>query len=226
MRNRLLVAALLGMAMCAARTACATPSFTTFTTLPSFQAALGGATTFTQDFQSFAHGTTLFGVSILPGVTAATIGTTLQVFDSASIGKIMAGFPRTGSEFHYDVNLSTPYNAIAFDIQAFDPNAQPGRLDVFFADATSTSFNIAPGATETTPVFFGIVAGGAISRIRWNEPLEPLSGRCCEETGMDNFVVAATTVPEPSSVVLMGVGLAGVLGARHLRRNGKVQRKV
>ena len=209
------------------RHACATPSFTTFTTLPSFQGALEGATTFTQDFESFAHGTSLFGVSILPGVTAATTGTTLEVFDSASIGKIMAGFPRTGSEFHYDVNLSAPYNAVAFDIQAFDPNAQPGRLDVFFADATSTSFNIAPGATETTPVFFGIVAGGAISRIRWNEPVEPLSGRCCEETGMDNFVAATTTtVPEPSSVVLMGVGLAGMVGAGRLRKKEKIQRKV
>jgi len=226
MKDRLLIAVLLGVAMCGARTACATPSFTTFTTLPSFQAALGGATTFTQDFESFAHGTSLLGVSILPGVTAATTGTTLEVFDSASIGKIMAGFPRTGSEFHYDVNLGTPYNAIALDIQAFDPKAQPGRLDVFFADATSTSFNIAPGATETTPVFFGIVAGGAIARIRWNEPLEPLTGRCCEETGMDNFVVATTTVPEPSSVVLMSIGLVGVLGARHLRRKGNIQRKV
>src|SRR5207344_1359019 len=127
----------------------------------------------TQDFEGFAPNFNLVGQSILPGITGASTGS-LEVFASASIGKIMFGSPRTGSEFHYDVNLSTPYNAITFDIQAFDPHAQPGRLDVFFADATSTSFNIAPGATETTPVFFGIVAGGAISRIRWNEPLEPL----------------------------------------------------
>jgi hypothetical protein len=217
MRKRLLAAALLGIALCAGQNAFALPSFTTFTNLPSFQAALGGAPTFTQDFEAMAPGTNLLGVPFLPGVTAATTGTTLEVFNSASIGHVMFGSPRTGSEFHYDVNLSTPYNSIAFDIQAFDPNAKKGRLDVFFADATSTSFDIGPGATETTPVFFGIVASSAIASLRWNEPAEPLTGKCCEETALDNFVVA-TAVPEPSSVALLGVGLLAVFGTRLLRQ--------
>jgi hypothetical protein len=217
MSKRLCTAACLTVALCAGQSAFAAPPFSTFTNLASFQASLAGAPTFTQDFEGLAAGTNLLGVSILPGVTAATTGTTLQVFNSASIGQVMFGSPRTGSEFHYDLNLSSPYNAVAFDIQAFDPRAEPGRLDVFFADATSMSFNIGPGATETTPVFFGIVAGGNIASVRWNEPPEPLTGSCCEETALDNIVVAQA-VPEPSEVALLGAGLGTLFGAGWLRR--------
>jgi hypothetical protein len=66
-------------------------------------------------------------------------------------------------------------------------------------------------------VFFGIVASSAIASVRWNEPAEPLTGKCCEETALDNFVVA-TAVPEPSSVALLGVGLLAVFGARLSRQ--------
>lgn len=216
MSKRLCAAACVTVAMCAGQSAFAAPPFSTFADLTSFQAALAGAPTSTQDFEGMAAGTNLLGVSFLPGVTATSTGTTLQVFDSASIGHVMFGSPRTGTEFHYDIVLSSPYNAVAFDIQAFDPRSQPGHLDVFFADATSVSFNIGPAASETTPVFFGIVAGGNISSIRWSEPFDPLSGGCCEETALDNFVIAA--VPEPSELALLSAGLSLLLGAGRLRR--------
>ena len=217
MSRKLCTAACLAVAVCAGQSALAAPPFTTFADLASFQAALAGAPTSTQDFEGLAAGTNLLGVAFLPGVTATTTGTTLQVFDSASIGHVMFGSPRTGDEFHYDLVLGSPYNAIAFDIQAFDPRSQPGHLEVFFADATSTSFDIGPGASETTPVFFGIVAGGNISRVRWSEPFDPVSASCCEETGLDNIVVAQA-VPEPSELALLSAGLGALAGARWLRR--------
>jgi len=217
MSKRLCAAACLTVAACAGQSAFAAPPFSTFADLASFQAALAGAPTFTQDFEGMASGTNLLGVPFLPGVTASSTGTTLEVFDSAAIGHLMFGTPRTGTEFHYDIVLSSPYNAIAFDIQAFDPRAQPGHLEVFFADATSTSFNIGPAASETTPVFFGIVAGGNISSVRWSEPFDPISARCCEETGLDNFVIAQA-VPEPSEVALLSAGLGVLLGAGRLRK--------
>jgi hypothetical protein len=163
----------LTVALCAGQSALAVPPFVTFADLPSFQAALGGAPTSTQGFEGLAAGTDLLGVAILPGVTGATTGTTLQAFNSGGIGHIMFGSPRTGDESHYDLILSSPYNAIAFDIQAFDPNAEAGTLEVFFTDATSALLNIGPGVTEWTPVFFGIVVGGNIASVRWSEPLEP-----------------------------------------------------
>jgi hypothetical protein len=210
----LLAAAVVGIALSAARPVQAVPSFTVFTSLATFQAALAGAPAFTQDFEGFADDADLFGVEFLPGVTASTNGTTLEVFLSATLGKSMFASPRTGAELYYDVFLGTPYHAIAFDIQAFDPDSAPGRLDVHFADASSTSFDMAPGLTETTPVFFGIIASDSIARIRWNEPLDPLSGSCCEETGLDNFVVAA--VPEPSTLLLFTLSL-GALSLRRFR---------
>src|SRR5689334_15916879 len=189
MRKNCLSAALgLAAALASAQSAFAVPSFSTFANLASFQAALGGAPSFNQDFEGLAAGTNLLLTPIVPGVTATTTGTSLEVFNSASIGHVMFGSPRTGAEFHYDLNLGNAYNAIAFDIQAFDPRATAGTLDVVFADASSTSFNIGPGATETTPVFFGIVAGANIASVRWSEPLEPLTGKCCEETALDNLV--------------------------------------
>jgi hypothetical protein len=206
----------LAVALGNAESALALPTFSTFSNLGSFQSALGGAPTSTQDFEGFAAGTDLTITPFLPGVTATSSGTTLEVFNSASIGHVMFGSPRTGAQFHYDLNLGNAYNAIAFDIQAFDPKASAGRLDVVFADASSTSFNVSPGATETTPVFFGILADSNIASIRWNEPLEPLTGRCCEETALDNLVVAHA-VPEPASVLALGAGLLGLFGARRLR---------
>ena len=216
-----LAVASLGIALGAVRAAYAVPSFTTFTTLPSFEAGLGGAPTFTQDFDGFAAGTDLFGVSILPGVTASTNGATLEVFNSASIGKIMFGSPRTGSEFFYDVLLGTPYNAIAFDIQAFDPRAQPGRLQRVLRRRHQHVVRHRAGGDQDRAVFFGIIAGSAIASLRWNEPDDPLTAKCCEETGLDNFVVA-TVVPEPSLAWMIGLGLAGALtvGGRARRASG------
>jgi hypothetical protein len=53
--------------------------FSTFGNLGSFQAALGGATTFTQDFEGLANGTNLSGVELVPGVTGASSGTSLEL---------------------------------------------------------------------------------------------------------------------------------------------------
>src|SRR3954471_12784609 len=69
MRKRVVAALLLGLALSAMQTAFAVPTFTTYTNLPSFQAALGGAPTVTQDFEALAPGA--ITNPILPGVTAS-----------------------------------------------------------------------------------------------------------------------------------------------------------
>ena len=201
-----------------ASTALALPTFSTFVARAGYQAALGGAPVLTQDFEALADNTNLFSVPFLPGVAATTNGETLIVFDSAAVSKVLFGSARAGkTEFFYDINFTSPYNAVGFDISAFDPRAQTGALDVFFADSTNTQFLIGPGASETTPVFFGIIADTSITRIRWSEPADPISGVCCEETALDNFAIA-NTIPEPGVLALVTAALIALSANRRRQR--------
>jgi PEP-CTERM motif len=190
---------------------------TLFGTQASFLAALGGAPTVTQDFNSMAVGTNLLGMNVLPGVTMSTNLANLNVFNSVSLGNVAFATSRTLPEAYYDINVNGAYKAFGFEINAYDPNTTgPGFLSFFFADGdiTYTEIPVLPPATETTPIFFGVIADKAITRIRWSEGPE-LNFSCCEETVIDNLI-AAQPVPEPSTALMMfaGMGAAGWLARR------------
>jgi PEP-CTERM motif len=190
---------------------------TLYGTQASFLAALGGAPTVTQNFEGFAAGANLAGVSLLPGVTMSTNLANLNVFSSAGIGKAAFASDRTLPEAFYDINVNGAYKAFGFEINAYDPaTTGPGFLSFFFADGdtTFTLIPVLPPATETTPIFFGVIADKAITRIRWSEGPE-LNFSCCEETVIDNLI-AAQPIPEPGTGLLMaaGMGMAGWLARR------------
>jgi hypothetical protein len=209
---------LAGMALASVAAAQAA-DYTSFDTLPAWQAAAGSEVS-VQTFQGYDNGALMSGVEFLPGVSATTSAEPLRIYENFLGSKFLFRFGSSGmgDVAHYDIGLNQPYRAVALDIVSFetDPGepstaAGPGTLTVSFADASSAQFLI-EGNPTGTPVFFGITANQSITGIRWTEPLE-FDGYT-EETGIDNIRVAA--VPEPASLAMLLLGL-GVLGLR-LRR--------
>jgi hypothetical protein len=178
----------------------------------------------TQDFEGYADGMSLVGVEVLPGVMLSTNLDRLEVFQGSGDQEAFA-MSRDGPEAWYDIHLSGGIQAFGFDVEAFDP-ATPGPafLSFLFADGdtTYTEIPILPvNATEQDPLFFGIVSDVAVVGIRWAEGPELGGSLCCEETALDNLIVAAP-VPEPGTMALF-LGGAGALAA--WRRRGVQNRK-
>lgn len=207
--TRLLALAALALASAAAQAA--SPFITT--SRSDFLSALGGAATQTQDFESFAAGTNLLGVQILPGVTLSTNLASLEVFQGSGDKEAFAT-TRNQPEALYTVNVGGNYKAIGFDIDAFNPSTPgPGFISFYFADGDVTYVNIPvlpTNATEADPIFYGVVSDVAVDRIVWSEGPETGGINCCEETALDNFVVASA-VPEPATWWLLGAGTAAAL---------------
>jgi hypothetical protein len=197
---------------------------TLYGTLADFQAGLGGATTVTQDFNSFAAGTNLLGLNVLPGVTMSTNLSALNVFNSSSLGNVAFATSRNKPEAYYDINVNGAYKAFGFEINAYNPDTPgPGFLSFFFAngDTTYTEIPVLPPATESTPIFFGVISDSAIVKIRWSEGPE-IGFSCCEETVIDNLI-AAQPVPEPAESLMLMLGLGAVSWfARRRLANEKV----
>ena len=112
-----------------------------------------------------------------------------------SPGPIDPGFIMDHLEKVSDLNFSQPYNAVGFDIEAFNPETPgPATLEIFFTDGDRTSIDIFPtNPTESDPLFFGVLADTNISRIRLTEGPE-INGVGNEEIALDNFVIADTSV--------------------------------
>jgi hypothetical protein len=188
--------------------------FTVYADYTAFSAA-AGSPILMQDFQSYANGTDLRNVEILPGVSVTSNASNVVVWPDKSLFAY-DGSTREAGNLYYEIDLSQPYTAVGFDIGAWNPEAPgPGHMDVFFADASSASVLMYQnGPTEDTPVFFGITSGTPISKILWNEGPE-IGGRGNEETTLDN--IAVSVVPAPGAMLLGGIG-AGLVGWLRRRR--------
>ncbi|MEM9213229.1 MAG: S8 family serine peptidase [Cyanobacteria bacterium P01_F01_bin.150] len=166
--------------------------FNVFNDRISYANTLGLESVFEQDFEGFSRNSNLEGVEFLPGVTATSNLPRLVAF-GGSDGTSLFGLDRASvsEDSFYEVNFSQLYNAVGFDIASFDPNTPgPAVVDVTFADGDTTSINIFPSnATESDPIFFGLIADTPISRIRVTEGPE-IGGVDNEEIALDNFAIA------------------------------------
>jgi len=185
-----------------------------------FLNALGGAAVTSQHFDSFSHGSDLKGSAVLPGIRVNTnLGELIAWDPLCCADRDVNIFGKTRSDAggaYYDILFTNSYNAFAFDIENYNPDAtvndQHGVLDVnttlgsFMFDITQT------GALESAPIFIGLITEGDLLSIRWNEGPE-ISGIGNEETTLDNFMVASVSpVPAPAAVWLFGTALVGLIG--------------
>lgn len=213
--------ALAALALAASAAQAASP--TLYGNRAAFMAATTGHQV--QDFEGFADGTSLAGVAVLPGVTISTNLDSIAVFQGSGDKEAFAT-SRDGPEAWYDITIRGGAQAFGFDVDAFDP-ATPGPafLSFFFADGdtTYTEIPILPvNATEGDPLFFGIVSSVPVVAIRWFEGPEIGGTLCCEETALDNLVLAAP-VPEPATTALWlaGTGLLVAARRRAARHSGR-----
>ena len=199
---------------CASTTNAATAVIHTDRT--NFLNALGGAPTFTQDFEGYAAGTNMFGVGFLPGVTADTNLNSIEIFQGSGDKELFIQ-SRNQPTAEYEILVGGNYRAMGFDIEAFNPATPgPGFLSYFFTDGdiTYTGIPILPlNPTENDPLFFGVISDTPIVRILWSEGPETDGTTCCEETALDNFV-AARPVPIPAAGWLMASGLGALAAVR------------
>lgn len=182
----------------------------------AFTAALGGATPVEEDFGGASTGDNLNGVEFLPGVSATTNADRLEVFGGANSMFATGGDARTNENLFYDLMI-TGYNAFGFDIVAYNPDEGPGVIEITFEDSSTMIVNISPtNATESDPLFFGVISDLAIVSIVWREGVEMNGGN--EETALDNFIAAnVSEVPIPPAVALFLIGLAGLRFAQRRR---------
>lgn len=193
-----------------------------------FLAAVGPAPLLTQDFESYATGTSLNGAEILPGVTISATQPTLQSFNLLGTQAAFATGRAGTSFFGYDLSFSGGVLALGLDLLAVDPATGPLTLSLLFAPGAGVfdqvDYVLPPSnPDESTPMFVGFRSDIPIIGLRVREGLE-LNSACCEEIALDNIMVQMAPVPEPGTWALLAGGLAAVgWRARHVqavRRGG------
>ncbi|MGD1808772.1 S8 family serine peptidase [Dapis sp. BLCC M126] len=166
-------------------------NFNIFSSLVDYQNQLGTVPTNTQDFERFSPGFNLDGVDFLPGIFVTSNLPKVEAFKGSGDTELfILDRQSVREDSFYKINFDQPYNAVGFDIDSFNPSTPgPAILDIFFADGDTESIEIFPtNATESDPIFFGVIADTEIDNIILTEGPE-INGVGNEEIALDNFIV-------------------------------------
>jgi hypothetical protein len=154
-------------------------------------------------------------LTFTPGIISSSFTANNSVLNGISVHSGGNGAV-TGQEVQFNVLFSTPLS-LAPDHYFFVPQVELANGDFFWLSAPRP---IVPPGTSFPPGFTDLQT--------WmrNENLDPdwlrvgtdIVGGNPAPTFNAAFSLAGTTVPEPNSVILMGLGGLGLLGAFGLRR--------
>ena len=196
--------------------------------------AAANATTFTSPMNTFNSGATTRG---LVSVTAGT-GFEISGQPSPEFGDINPTYPGIFQTFSAP-RLFAPLGSNVMDALFFSPGTSQAAsvfgfgavfTDVDLANTSSLEFfntsNVSLG-TFFVPTFnnglsfLGVTFTDAIGRVRittGNTALGPNDGGATDVVALDDFIYSEPqVVPEPSTVLLVGAGIAGI--ARRRRRS-------
>lgn len=218
--------ALIALALSAAGLAQAA-TVSVYTSLVAWEAALTSAAQL-QTFDSFADGTDLIGVAVLPGLTlSSNLTGPVEVFGINKVAFAVGGTARADGNAYYEGQFALPFLAAALDITSFESEpgndstaVDQGTLTFWFDDGSTQDILLSGQAgSPVPPVFAGVISDRAITAFRWTEAHEGSGGN--EETSLDNLRVAMRApdnrVPLPSSLPLALAALAAVPLARRRR---------
>jgi len=197
------------VAAAAAMLAAPVPAWAVFlTSAAAFDAANPGLTTIT--FEGITTSATAYNASMTPGATIS--GTNAFVFDSSNCGASSDFFAINSFGAAASISFSPSVNAIGFNISSDLGVCGSGGVDgtttvSLFSGATLLDTQTFTTATDLS-TFAGWSGLGAI------DSLSIIINSTRDFLALDNLRYGTTSVPEPGTLALFGLGLAGLGFAR------------